>query len=861
MRGGPRGDPRGEPREDPRDEDESHGVLEGEEAPPFDLIKCGECNADFALADIVKFIEHKRKCYPRPVVVDPMQLRAPTEPNQDITDLSLVKTEVEDEGRTGEEPAQEEEEEVVAIAEVVVRSEKPKIITPIKRISTSSVQRDPISPRVKQTQTQTSEPDQSKTYICYACKDLFDNAASLLEHVQSDHGMQIYQQPWKARDSSSTLSESSSHGSAEAKVSRKTYSPQSPDSVVKLVLPSVSSTPSSSTGPSLPPPQAPLPPAVPMLPASSIAAPPAHHHPPLLVHSPHAHHPVHPLEGNPLSVYMHPPASEQHMLPAMGERIYHNPINPSQCVTLRDVLGAPERATLNNQMLMPPQGFDPGSHSSFSSTSRAIDIDMYSQRLRELAAAGPQNPPKKKGYHYQIFSPRFKSPFSPKVKACEFCGKTFKFQSNLIVHRRSHTGEKPYKCQLCDHACSQASKLKRHMKTHTNKPPSTLTSPSSEPNMSDDAVTGETSASSLIKTAVDRYMSETKFSSKDTSIDDDENEEEEEEEEEEEPEEYEGEEEEEEEMEDVSSDEANVGERSSDIDGLRPSSHRDDNRDEKENHSSLLSEVMKHTGLSEIQQYSEAYHQAMAERYCSSRRHSSRLEEHAARERYLKEQRSGEGGLLREVLAGPSYRSPEKEHLRSPTRSPRNAMLGLEEVTKRIKVEPPTTAWGPDPSSFPSKDPFSHSPVLLSSQSSPSASATNGTLPGYYSASNSTDRPPHSSPSSTMPYSSLALHKSPKQLAMDRRTGTCEFCGKVFKNCSNLTVHRRSHTGEKPYKCELCPYACAQSSKLTRHMKTHGHGAKEVFKCEVCGMPFSVYSTLEKHMKKNHWGNIRGTTR
>ncbi len=56
-----------------------------------------------------------------------------------------------------------------------------------------------------------------------------------------------------------------------------------------------------------------------------------------------------------------------------------------------------------------------------------------------------------------------------KSKSCEFCGKTFKFQSNLVVHRRSHTGEKPYKCHLCDHACTQASKLKRHMKTHMNK--------------------------------------------------------------------------------------------------------------------------------------------------------------------------------------------------------------------------------------------------------------------------------------------------------------------------------------------------------------------------------------------------------
>jgi hypothetical protein len=82
------------------------------------------------------------------------------------------------------------------------------------------------------------------------------------------------------------------------------------------------------------------------------------------------------------------------------------------------------------------------------------------------------------------------------------------------------------------------------------------------------------------------------------------------------------------------------------------------------------------------------------------------------------------------------------------------------------------------------------------------------------------------------------------------RNDTCEYCGKIFKNCSNLTVHRRSHTGEKPYKCELCSYACAQSSKLTRHMKTHGRLGKDVYKCRFCDMPFSVPSTLEKHMRK-----------
>ncbi|KAF8565640.1 hypothetical protein P879_02473 [Paragonimus westermani] len=84
------------------------------------------------------------------------------------------------------------------------------------------------------------------------------------------------------------------------------------------------------------------------------------------------------------------------------------------------------------------------------------------------------------------------------------------------------------------------------------------------------------------------------------------------------------------------------------------------------------------------------------------------------------------------------------------------------------------------------------------------------------------------------------------------RRDKCEFCGKIFRNCSNLTVHRRSHTGEKPYRCKLCPYACAQSSKLTRHMRTHGSpGTTGVeLRCHFCHTPFLLNNTLERHMRK-----------
>lgn len=43
--------------------------------------------------------------------------------------------------------------------------------------------------------------------------------------------------------------------------------------------------------------------------------------------------------------------------------------------------------------------------------------------------------------------------------------------------------------------------------------------------------------------------------------------------------------------------------------------------------------------------------------------------------------------------------------------------------------------------------------------------------------------------------SNVSSPNSQRLIKRDRRNDTCEYCGKVFKNCSNLTVHRRSHTG------------------------------------------------------------------
>uniref|UniRef100_A0A8R1DP08 C2H2-type domain-containing protein n=1 Tax=Caenorhabditis japonica TaxID=281687 RepID=A0A8R1DP08_CAEJA len=75
----------------------------------------------------------------------------------------------------------------------------------------------------------------------------------------------------------------------------------------------------------------------------------------------------------------------------------------------------------------------------------------------------------------------------------------------------------------------------------------------------------------------------------------------------------------------------------------------------------------------------------------------------------------------------------------------------------------------------------------------------------------------------------------------------CEICTKEFTQLAHLQKHHLVHTGERPHRCDICDKRFSSTSNLKTHLRLHN--GQKPYTCDVCDAKFTQYVHLRLHKR------------
>ncbi|XP_077492225.1 uncharacterized protein LOC144103356 [Amblyomma americanum] len=96
----------------------------------------------------------------------------------------------------------------------------------------------------------------------------------------------------------------------------------------------------------------------------------------------------------------------------------------------------------------------------------------------------------------------------------------------------------------------------------------------------------------------------------------------------------------------------------------------------------------------------------------------------------------------------------------------------------------------------------------------------------------------------------LEMHRSTMHPPRPQGRHRCAYCDFSRDSKSHDTRHGRTHTGDRPFVCEVCDKGFTRRWNLSRHMLMHL--GQKPHQCPECGQRFSRGYLLARHRRQQH---------